>query len=153
MSYFVHGAWVVSLSSLLVACGGSSPAEDPAAPPTAAEPGSFAEQVALGGALYGENCGGCHGPSGEGGEAPRLVGLAEGALPLEPRPSAKVRKVRFETVADVAGFVVENMPPDAPGSLESEQYFAILGFALNANGIQLQQKLDAALAPTLTIPR
>ena len=57
------------------------------------------------------------------------------------------------TVADVADFVVQNMPGDAPGSLSADDYFAVLAFDLKANGIELDQKLDAALAASLTIPR
>jgi hypothetical protein len=34
-----------------------------------------------------------------------------------------------------------------------EQYWAILAFDLKANGINLDQKLDGALAATLTVPR
>jgi hypothetical protein len=46
-----------------------------------------------------------------------------------------------------------NMPPDAPGSLSTEEYLAILAFDLDANGIMLDQKLTLELAGTLTIPR
>jgi hypothetical protein len=39
-------------------------------------------------------------------------------------------------------------------SLSTEEYFAILAFDLEANGIDLGvQKLDAVLAKTLVIPR
>ena len=63
-------------------------------------------------------------------------------------------KGKFETVADVADFVVHNMPPKAPGSLSADEYFAILAFDLKANGIDLgDKKLDGALAATLEIPR
>lgn len=118
-----------------------------------AAPATFAEQVKLGQSLYGEQCASCHGGSGKGGGAPAVVGIAEGALPLAPPPKAKSRKVEFKTVADVAGYVVEAMPPGKAGSLTTEQYFAILAFDLEANGIHLDQKLDAPLAATLVIPR
>lgn len=133
------------------ACGGSGAA--PAESPASAPPQTFAEQVALGQTLFGEKCAGCHGDSGEGNKGPRVVGLAEGALPLDPPPSATVRKSQFATVMDVASFVVQAMPPSAPGSLSQEEYFSILAFDLKANGIELDQKLDGALAQTLVIPR
>jgi len=57
------------------------------------------------------------------------------------------------TVADVATFVVQNMPGDDPGSLSEDDYFAVLAFDLHANGIDLDKKLDAAVAASLTIPR
>ena len=151
---------------LATACGGSAPpAETPAAPeqpmapassvePSAA-PTNFTEQVALGQKLYGAKCAGCHGNSGEGSkDAPAVVGLDKGALPLTPAPTAKYRKTEFKTVADIAEFVVKTMPPKEPGSLSAEEYFAILAFDLKANGIDLgDKKLDGELAKTLEVPR
>lgn len=150
-------AWLAFPALLVAACGGSvasePPPETPAETPEA-EPQTFAQQVALGQTLYGKKCAQCHGASGEGADGPRVVGLDKGALPLDPPATAKIRKSQFKTVADVAEFVVENMPPDAPGSLTTDAYFSILAFDLKANGIDLdKQKLDAELAPTLVIPR
>jgi mono/diheme cytochrome c family protein len=138
---------------LALGCGGSTPSEEPHSPEAEAQPATFAEQVSLGQTLFGEHCAHCHGSSGQGGDGPRLVGLDQGALPLDPPPSAKFRKTQFKTVADVASFVVANMPPDKPGSLSGEQYYSVLAFDLSANGITLDAKLDAALAATLEIPR
>ncbi len=151
----------IVLVTLLAACGGgSTPAAQEPTPPAGDEPAagdtapaSFADQVALGATLYGANCASCHGDSGQGGKAPRLVGMADGALPLDPPAGAKYRTGTFTTVADVAAFVVANMPPQKAGTLTEEQYWAILAFDLKANGINLEQKLDPALAATLTIPR
>jgi cytochrome c len=131
----------------------AEPVPAPVEPAPGAAPATFADQVSLGQTLYGANCAGCHGASGEGGKAPPVVGLDKGALPLDPPPGAKYRKTQFKTVADIAAFVVKSMPPTAPGSLSEEQYWAILAFDLKANGIDLPQKLDAALAPTLDVPR
>ena len=112
----------------------------------------FEKQAALGATVYTQKCASCHGRQGEGGEGPRLVGLAEGALPLEPRASSQ-RTTKFVTVADVATFAVANMPPNKPGSLSADEYWAILAFDLSANGVKLEQKLTPELAATLTIPR
>lgn len=157
---------LVGCSALLAACGGgsstapgpespaaSSAAEAPAAAAASTAPATFDEQVTLGGELYGQKCAECHGASGEGAKAPRVVGLKEGALPLDPPADRQHRKVQFKTVGDVAKFVVATMPPDAPGSLTEEQYLAILAFDLKANGITLPNKLDLATASTLEIPR
>jgi mono/diheme cytochrome c family protein len=157
------------MGSLLLAlgCGGAQPAAEapgapsptPAsgtageAPPSVAPPATFADQVALGQTLYGKNCAGCHGDGGEGKTAPRVVGLKDGALPLDPPATSKHRKAQFKTVGDVAQFVVATMPPASPGSLSEEEYLAILAFDLKANGIDLPNKLDKATASTLTIPR
>ena len=153
-------SWLV-LGSLLVACGGAHPTEGGGASDPSGNggmesaPATFTEQVEQGQKLYGAHCASCHGPGGEGtADAPRLVGLKEGALPLDPPATAQVRKTQFKTVLDVGQFVVTNMPPNQGGSLTTEEYFSILAFDLKANGIDLgEQKLDAALAKTLTIPR
>ena len=149
-------------SLVLFACGGSAP--PPAAPagnaapaattPSAPGAGAFAAQAQTGQELYGKYCAGCHGAHGNDGKAPPVVGLANGALPLEPPPGAKLRKSQFKTVGDIADFVSKTMPPKAPGSLSADEYYAILAFDLQANGIDLGDKtLDSALAPTLEIPR
>lgn len=117
-------------------------------------PKSFTEQVARGQQLFGEHCAKCHGDQGQGDKGPRLVGLDQGALPLDPPASRKHRHSRFVTVGDVADFVVANMPADAPGSLSEQQYLAILAFDLKANGIDLgTEPLTMAKARELTIPR
>lgn len=150
------GALVCAVAAVILACSrapaGSSTPESPAA--TEPAPQDFPAQVALGQRLYGERCASCHGAAGEGGRGPRVVGLAEGALPLDPPEGRKLRKTQFVTVADVATFVVENMPMGQPGSLTTEQYLAILAFDLKANGIDLgQDKLTMEKAGELTIPR
>lgn len=130
----------------------TSAAGETSAASTAA-PATFDEQVSLGAEAYTRNCAGCHGDAGQGNDkAPSVVGLKSGALPLEPRPGSQ-RSTQFVTVADVVNFVVATMPPKAPGSLPPEQYWAILAFDLQANGITLDQKLTPELAATLTIPR
>jgi mono/diheme cytochrome c family protein len=150
---------LVSLATVatLSACGGNTPAPATASNEAAATPApaTFAEQVTLGQTLYGANCSKCHGASGEGtADAPAVVGLDKGALPLDPPAKAKYRKSQFKTVADIADFVVKNMPPNKGGSLSTEEYLAILAFDLKANGIDLgDKKLDLALAGTLDVPR
>lgn len=140
---------VLAAFGSLVACGGGTASRTASSPP----PATFADQVKLGGTLYGEECASCHGKGGEGGGAPRVVDLAKGALPLDPPAGSTLRKTQFTTVADVADFVVEKMPPGKGRSLTPEQYFAILAFDLHANGIDLETKLDTNVAKTLTIPR
>src|SRR5687768_5366760 len=83
------------------------------------QPQTFAEQVAAGEKLYTARCASCHGPGGEGtATGPRVVGVEQGALPLDPPAGAKARTAQFKTAADVAGFVVKTMPLDDPGSLD-----------------------------------
>lgn len=123
------------VESLLPACGGAQTVAD-------ARPGSVEDQIAQGQAAYGRFCADCHGPAGEGQDAPALVGSA--ALPLDPPARSKFRKAQFHTAMDVAGFVVESMPPkDKPQPKSADIYWAILAFDLHANGV----KLDSPLGP------
>lgn len=136
---------MLGLMFLAAACGGEEAATK--------APASFAEQAAIGKNEYTNHCASCHGAGGEGGQGPRLVGLSQGALPLDPRPGA-VRTTQFRTVMDVASFAVANMPADAPGSLSQDAYWAILAFDLQANGIDLGATLlTPDVAMTLVIPR
>jgi len=135
----------------LAACAGDS---DMTTNPNTGEPETFDSQVARGQQVYAANCARCHGDSGQGTQmAPRVVGLDQGALPLKAPAERKVRREDFLTVADVANFVVANMPPDKPGSLPTADYWAVLAFDLKANGVTLERPLDLALAESLTIPR
>jgi cytochrome c len=109
-------------------------------------------QVARGKQLYAQHCAECHGANGEGARAPRLVGLDQGALPLNPGPDSKMRKNQFRTASDVADFVVHSMPPTAPGSLPQDDYYAILAFDLQANGLDLKgHPLDGTTAENIEI--
>jgi cytochrome c len=147
------------LAALAVGCSdgnGSTGGTSTQTPPAAAKvtPTTFAEQVDLGKTEFGAHCASCHGDSGQGtSQGPRLVGLKDGALPLDPPPGAKVRKTKFVTVGDVAEFAVTNMPADKPGSLDAEVYLAILAFDLHANGLDLNEKLTVDKAKATTIPR
>ena len=141
---------VVLGALFILACDGGTPVEGS----DAAVATPFEEQVQRGAVLYGDNCARCHGDGGEGTAAgPRVVGLAEGALPLDPPAEATVRDTQFVTVGDVAAFAAANMPADAPGTLTVDEYLAILAFDLFANGIELVDALTLEGAEELTIPR
>src|SRR5438309_518443 len=124
-------AWALGLSAIMVGgCGGA--AQQTTA--TTAASTTAGDQASVGGKLFGDHCATCHGSGGEGSaKAPPLVGKS--ALPLDPPPQARYRKGQFHTAADVFQFVKANMPPDAPGSLTDEEYWAILAFDLKANGV------------------
>ncbi|HSQ68193.1 MAG TPA: c-type cytochrome [Polyangiaceae bacterium] len=139
--------FVPPLLALALACSHRmTPQEEAMAPHSA-------NQVEWGQKLYGEYCAECHGDKGQGNandkHAPPVVGKE--ALPLHPREGAK-RAVDFHTAADVAAFVVKNMPGDAPGSLTPEEYYAILAFDLHANGVDLAGKqVDATTAASFVL--
>jgi cytochrome c len=109
------------------------------------------DQVAEGGTLYAKHCARCHGDAGQGGKkAPPVVGKA--ALPLDPPATAKVRKNQFHTARDVAEFVATKMPANKPGSLEADEYYAILAFDLKANGVDVTgKKIDPTSAAQIKL--
>ncbi len=159
--------WLIcgAAAALVMACTGDREPEVPDEPgpaarmgetetqaPTPMGPQTFADQVSAGAELYEENCASCHGEKGEGTDSgPRVVGVAEGALPLDPPQGAKLRTMEFRTAADVASFVVKYMPANKPGSLKEHEYWSILAFDLHANGVQLTNKLDATTAPQVVL--
>jgi cytochrome c len=129
-----------TLVVLLAACHHEAPAAQPSQPP----PATADAQIAQGKDLYVAKCARCHGDAGQGTDkGPPVVG--KDAFPLDPRPGAK-RDVQFHTAADVFAWATKHMPADAPGSLSTEQYLAIFAFDLTANGVKLDQPLDAAKA-------
>jgi cytochrome c len=129
----------LALVVLLAACHHAS-SPQPAAP----APQTADAQVAMGKDLYGAKCARCHGNAGEGTkQGPPVVGTE--AFPLDPRPGGK-RDVQFHTAADVFAWTTKHMPANAPGSLTTDQYLAIFAFDLTANGVKLDQPLDAAKA-------
>ena len=173
MRSVLASALALSLSSL-AACGGSTPPANTGGDNVAGAGGdapssgggvggsgggsgaaTFADQVAMGQKLFGDNCASCHGPGGEGkANSPAVVGLKAGkALPLEPPAGAKYRKTQFKTVGDVLAFSQKTMPPGAGGSLKPDEYLAIIAFDLHANGIDLPKPLTTEVANATTIPR
>ena len=136
--------------ALLTACQESKPAPAPSSAP-AQPPRTAAEQIARGGERFAANCAKCHGDSGQGSEdAPPLVG--KGALPLDPRTDQK-RAVKFHTALDVAQFVTANMPPKASAraKLTADDYWSILAFALNANGVALKEPVGPGNAGAIVL--
>jgi mono/diheme cytochrome c family protein len=109
------------------------------------------DQVAQGQKLYAKHCSKCHGDAGQGTKkAPPVVGKE--ALPLDPPAGAKVRKSQFHTAQDVAEFVATKMPANKPGSLTTDEYYAILAFDLKANGVDVTgKKIDPKSAAEIKL--
>ena len=109
------------------------------------------EQIAAGKETFAADCAKCHGAEGHGtATAPPLVG--KDALPLDPRPGARLRKTHFHTGKDVLDFIRVYMPLDQPGALSEDQYDAVLAFALQANGVDLHgMQVSAASASSFVL--
>jgi mono/diheme cytochrome c family protein len=104
-----------------------------AASPTARQP----DQVAAGAAVYDAWCASCHGTELEGGR-----GSALDAATLATNRSAD-RLVRFVRIS---------MPQDDPGVLSEQEYYDVVAFLLDANGMNPDgTPLDASTAPDIAL--
>jgi cytochrome c len=102
-----------------------------------------ADQAAKGKDLYVKYCAVCHGASGGGGAVPEQFGkLAGMKVPPLVGPGFLPG---MKDVGQVYAFAKKNMPGNKPGSLKSSEYLAIVSFALQANGIEPDEK---PLTPT-----
>ena len=140
-------ALLLALPLLAAACGSPSKPAPAPTPPLR----TVAEQVAQGGHVYAASCARCHGDAGQGSKkAPPLVGA--GALPLDPRPNSK-RSARFHTALDIAQFATHKMPPDEDdrAKLIERDYWAVLAFALQANGVALHDPIGPTNAALIVL--
>ncbi len=126
-------------TAALVGCGGGKPGAKsakgggaPLAIPGAPGP---AEQLAVGGKSYADNCSTCHGDKGEG-DAPSPAIIGNGALPEAPSKDAELRKAKFLTAQDVYDFTVKTMPKDGVGTVTADEMWAITAWTLKQNGVE-----------------
>ena len=115
-------ASTLAASTLLIACQSTSNSKA-----TKTDAFHTAEsQIAYGVEVYTNNCAKCHGNAGQGiDDAPMLVG--KGAF------------VDYRSAMDIAVFATQNMPPkeSARAHMQQKDYWAVLAFALSANGVEL----------------
>ncbi len=112
---------------------------------------AVARQLEMGASAFSAKCSRCHGAAGQGSDrAPLLVGT--GALPLQPRAGQK-RTRPFHTALDVALFATQAMPPDEEirATIPEADYWAILAFALSANGVALAAPVSAQNAASIVL--
>ncbi len=97
------------------------PAAQAAAAPLGVSTGTYTEeQAARGAEVFATRCSGCHGPALQGGMGPRLDPLDESWQGM--------------SLAALFRFVSRNMPFNAPGSLEPQQYADVIAHVLASNG-------------------
>jgi len=133
--------------------------------PRGATPADLAKAtsaVPAGSLAFDEHCASCHGHRGESvtGAAPSILGV--GALPEFPRerdlnadpaagdpellklqsqtrPAGAPWRDPFRTAQDLYRYVSKNMPlpADKAGTLSAEQYWSIVNFMLQAQGVSV----------------
>jgi cytochrome c len=114
-------------------------------------------QARTGTRIYAQQCARCHGTYLEGKDnayrglrAPTLLGSS--ALPCQPRAYQKLRQQPFRTLRDVYAFVSATMPAEQPASLSAGEYWDVLAFILQANGIAADgTRLDEAAGRQFTL--
>ncbi|QSA95908.1 c-type cytochrome [Methylococcus sp. EFPC2] len=90
-------------------------------------------KAADGKTIYEHHCGSCHGPKGAGGSAEELAGGTTENL-KGPHPD-KTIGAYWPYATTVFDFVRRSMPLDAPGSLTTDQIYAVTAYLLHINGL------------------
>lgn len=80
------------------------------------------EQVNRGRTIFATACARCHGPNGQGGDGPRLIGTPNGLA-------------GYGTAQKLFEYTSAEMPMDSPGSLKPEDVWDVLAFILDGNGL------------------
>jgi cytochrome c len=100
--------------------------------------------------IYATRCAGCHGASGVGTPAgPRLVD----ATPFEAGVTQPTIGNYWPYATTVWDYVHRAMPFDAPGSLSSDEVYALTAYLLAQNGvIGPGERMDARSLPAVKMP-
>jgi len=106
--------------------------------------------VAQGAALYVRHCAMCHGPQGNEGPDPALVG-GQGSL-ASPTPQMTIGSY-WPYATTVYDYIYRAMPFTHPGSLPPDAVYALTAFLLHANGIVAADTvLDRDSLPAVVMP-
>jgi mono/diheme cytochrome c family protein len=100
----------------------ATPAPQPAGTTASGAAGPNASQIQAGSQVFAQVCASCHGANGEGKIGPRLIG----------------GPTTFQSWADAQelyGTVKAEMPLNAPGSLTDQQYWNVVAFLLDKDGL------------------
>lgn len=82
--------------------------------------------------VYISNCAACHGADGQGGIGDRLVG---GVGSLSSATPIKTVGSYWPYATTLYDYLRRAMPYQAPGSLSNDDYYALVAYLLNLNGI------------------
>lgn len=107
----------------------AAPAASASAPTASTAPKmSLDEQVAAGEKVYKDKCAMCHGQKGEGkAKAPALIG--------------KKALDDYRNGKEAFTYIHDNMPPKAPSSLTSDEYWSVTAYLIKKNDLPIKETL------------
>ena len=106
--------------------------------------------VAAGREVFTAQCSRCHGPNGEGGVGPPLVG---GQGTLRSAQPLKTVGSYWPYATTLWDYINRAMPFDQPGLLKPPEVYAAVAYILNINGIiRDDQVMDAKSLPKILMP-
>jgi cytochrome c len=106
--------------------------------------------VAQGKQVFADNCSACHGDNGQGGIKDRLVG-GQGTLASD-MPIKTVGSF-WPYATTLFDYIRRAMPYPTPGSLNTDDTYAVAAYILNLNGIlPADGKLDRESLPKIKMP-
>ncbi|MGY8817590.1 MAG: c-type cytochrome [Pseudomonadales bacterium] len=105
---------------------------------------------AQGASIYVTQCFACHGPNGEGGLEPKLVG---GHGTIDTANAVKTVGSYWPYATTVFDYIRRSMPFQLPGSLTDNEVYALTAYLLEMNGIIDEDTvLNADTLPTVEMP-
>ena len=126
----MSGRWRLLLVAAVIGCAmivGAAQQPPAAGGPTPAAGASYtAQQAERGRVAYAQNCSGCHGPNLDDG-------------PSDAPPLTGVNFVTFwgsRSAGDLFNYIMDTMPPAAPGSLGDETTVNVVAYILQRMGAQ-----------------
>ena len=97
-------------------------------------------------------CAGCHGATGTGGAAPRLIKNVRGA-DADPWSLGRILPIRSPYATAVWDFINRGMPLYQEGSLTTNEVYALTAYLLFVNGVIEEDKvLDEKSLPQVMMP-
>ena len=103
-----------------------------------------------GAVLFEQKCVVCHGPGGRGATAEELAG---GTAPLTDKSPDKTIGLYWPHATTIFDFTRRAMPMFAPGSLSSDEVYALTAYLLFANGLIAEaEEMNAATLPKVQMP-
>jgi cytochrome c len=100
--------------------------------------------------VFQQRCASCHGATGEGGAAGRLVGRAEWT---DGPPNPKTVGSYWPYATTLYDYTVRAMPQDRPGSLTADETYAVIAYILNLNEIvPADAVMNATTLPAVVMP-